>query len=54
MVEYQQEESHILTEGFEEGSPHFLVIRINNFLKQNGIHDIIDIKYSSFLKGKYL
>jgi hypothetical protein len=44
------EPEYILTEGFEDSSPDFLANKINNFIKENDIRNIIDIKYSSFKK----
>jgi hypothetical protein len=38
------------TEAFHSNSATFLSDLINDFLETNHIHDIIDIKYSSFRK----
>jgi hypothetical protein len=52
MVEHQkqQPEEYYILEGFEDGNPHFLAHRINNFIKENDIRYVMDVKYSYLKK----
>jgi hypothetical protein len=43
-----EQKPYVLTQGFEDSSPHLLAIKIDKFRKENNVRKVIDIAYSSF------